>query len=274
MTNVVIGAASGMGISVARQLAPRGRLLIADRDPAGVERLAAELGGDVAALPCDITDQAQVDALFAQVDSLDALDALVITAGISAAHMERGRPIFEVNLVGMARVLRAAEPLLRPGTVAVGVASQSGYLVPENPALFAVLEDPLAPDFYAKLGTFFDYEDPTLAYQMSKRGVHRLIRSKAAAWGAKGARIMSVSPGINDTPMNQALEADRPIMLDIIRNSPLGRRGTPDEIANVISFVTSDAASLLTGSDVLADGGMVSVLPATWDGKIRTTDPS
>jgi NAD(P)-dependent dehydrogenase (short-subunit alcohol dehydrogenase family) len=266
MTNVVIGAASGMGTSVACQLAPRGRLVIADRDVTGLEALAAELGGDTVALPCDLTDQAQVDALFAEVDELDAL---VITAGISAAGMERGKPIFEVNLVGMARVLRAAEPFLRPGTVAVGVASQSGYLVPENPALFAVLEDPLAPDFYEKLGTFFDYEDPTLAYQMSKRGVHRLVRSKAAEWGKHGARIMSVSPGINDTPMNRALEADRPIMLDIIKNSPLGRRGTPDEIANVISFVTSDAASLLTGSDVLADGGMVAVLPATWDGKIK-----
>jgi len=105
---------------------------------------------------------------------------------------------------------------------------------------------------------------------MSKRGVHRLIRSKAAAWGAKGARIMSVSPGINDTPMNQALEENQPIMADIIKNSPLGRRGTPEEIANVITFVTSDAASLLTGSDVLADGGMVSVLPSSWEGQLRT----
>jgi NAD(P)-dependent dehydrogenase (short-subunit alcohol dehydrogenase family) len=80
---------------------------------------------------------------------------------------------------------------------------------------------------------------------------------------------MSVSPGINDTPMNRALEANQPVMADIIRSSPLGRRGTPEEIANVISFVTSDAASLLTGSDVLADGGMVSVLPPTWGGKLR-----
>ena len=68
---------------------------------------------------------------------------------------------------------------------------------------------------------------------------------------------MSVSPGINDTPMNRLDESNHPIMQDIIKSSPLGRRGTPEEIANVISFITSDAASLLTGSDVLADGGMV-----------------
>jgi NAD(P)-dependent dehydrogenase (short-subunit alcohol dehydrogenase family) len=85
---------------------------------------------------------------------------------------------------------------------------------------------------------------------------------------------MSVSPGINDTPMNRALEENQPVMADIIKSSPLGRRGTPEEIANVISFVTSDAASLLTGSDVLADGGMVSVLPPTWGGKLRVPSGS
>jgi NAD(P)-dependent dehydrogenase (short-subunit alcohol dehydrogenase family) len=142
-------------------------------------------------------------------------------------------------------------------------------MVPDDPDLFAVLEDPLATDFYDRLGTFFDYEDPSLAYQTSKRGVHRLVRSKAAAWGARGARIVSVSPGINDTPMNRALEADQPIMQQIIASSPLGRRGTPDEIAAVVAFVTSDEASLLTGSDVLADGGMVSVLPESWAGKLK-----
>ncbi len=265
MTNVVIGAASGMGAAVARQLAPRGRLLVADWNLEGVQHVASELGGDVEALPCDVTNQSQIDELFSKVQDLAAV---VVTAGVSGGQAP-GRKIFEVNLIGLARVFRAAEPLLRQGSVGVGVASQSGYLVPENAELFAVLEDPLAPDFFDKLSGFFDVEDSSLAYQMSKRGVHRLVRHKAAAWGAHGARIMSVSPGINDTPMNRALEANQPVMADIIKSSPLGRRGTPEEIANVISFVTSDAASLLTGSDVLADGGMVSVLPPTWGGKLR-----
>jgi NAD(P)-dependent dehydrogenase (short-subunit alcohol dehydrogenase family) len=270
MTNVVIGAGSGMGAAVARQFAPRGRLLIADRDPAGVELLAAELGGAVQAFRCDVTDQAQVDELFANVEHLEAL---VNTAGISGGWFE-GRQIFEVNLRGMARVLRAAEPLLRSGSVGVCVASQSGYMVPENPDLFAILEDPLAEGFFDELGKFFDIDDPSLAYQMSKRGVHRLVRRTAAPWGALGARIMSVSPGINDTPMNRALEENQPIMQDIIESSPLGRRGTPEEIANVVAFITSDAASLLTGSDVLADGGMVSVLPQSWEGKLRAPSAS
>jgi NAD(P)-dependent dehydrogenase (short-subunit alcohol dehydrogenase family) len=265
MTTVVIGAASGMGAAVTRQLAARGRLLVADQNPAGLEQIASEVGGDVEAVACDVTDQAQVDALFARVEELGAL---VHTAGISGS-MASGRRILEVNLIGTARVLRAAEPMLRPGSVAVCVASQSGYMVPESPELFAVLEDPLSVGFFDELGRFFDVDVPSLAYQVSKRGVHRLVRRNAQSWGERGARIMSVSPGINDTPMNRLDESNHPIMQEIIKSSPLGRRGTPEEIANVISFITSDAASLLTGSDVLADGGMVSVLPPSWEGQLR-----
>jgi NAD(P)-dependent dehydrogenase (short-subunit alcohol dehydrogenase family) len=271
MTNVVIGAGSGMGVAIARRLASRGRLLIADRNLAGVEQLAKEIGGDVHAFACDVTDQAQIDSLFAEIGELDAL---VHTAGVSSSQAP-GRRILDVNLAGPARVLRAAEALLRPGTVGIVIASQSGYMVPEVPALFAALDDPLAPDFIENLDRFFEVDAASLAYQISKRGVHRMVRRAAAFWGARGARILSVSPGINDTPMNRSDEAQNPIMLEIIKSCPLGRRGTPEEIANVISFVTSAGASYMTGSDVLVDGGMVTVLPTTaWHGKLRSSAPS
>lgn len=270
MTNVVIGAASGMGAAVARQFAARGRLLIADRNAGALEAIAAALPGQIDTAVCDVTDQEHVDALFEKVDDLGAL---VNTAGVSGA-MAPGRTILEVNLIGTARVLRAAEPLLRRGTVAVCIASQSGYMVPENDSLFAVLEDPLSPRFFDDLNEFFDVDVPSLAYQASKRGVHRLVRRTAATWGPRGARVMSLSPGINDTPMNRGEEAKNPIMLEMIKACPLGRRGTPEEIANVVSFLASDAASYMTGSDVLVDGGMASVLPRSWEGQLRTPAPA
>jgi NAD(P)-dependent dehydrogenase (short-subunit alcohol dehydrogenase family) len=74
--------------------------------------------------------------------------------------------------------------------------------------------------------------------------------------------------------MNRGEEAKNPIMLEMIKACPLGRRGTPDEIANVVSFLTSDAASYMTGSDVLVDGGMASVLPRAWAGQLRTPAPA
>jgi len=258
MTNVVIGAGSGMGTAVARALAPRGRLIVADRNVEAVEAVAAELGPDVTAMACDVTDQGQIDALVARIDTLDAL---VLTAGLSGS-MAPGRVIFEVNLIGTARVLAAVEPLLRPGTVAVLFASMSGHRVPENPELTAILDDPLSDRFFdALVDLGLDPDATQFAYPVSKRGVHRLARNLCAPWGARGARILSVSPGINDTPMNRLDESRHPIMADIIKTSPLGRRGRPEEVANVVEFLTSDKASFMTGTDVLVDGGMVATIP-------------
>jgi NAD(P)-dependent dehydrogenase (short-subunit alcohol dehydrogenase family) len=266
MTNVVIGGASGMGAAVARKLAPRGRLIVADYNLEGAEKMAAELGGDVKAMACDISNQAQIDALMAEVRDLKAL---VVTAGVSGSQAP-GRRILEVNLIGLERVVRAAEPLVQEGTVGILTASQSGYMVPDTPAMFEVIDDPLAPGMIDRLATFMDVDVPSLCYQLSKRGVHRMARRHAKAWGQRGGRILSVSPGISDTPMGREEIDGHPVMLEMIKACPLGRRGTPEDIANVIAFLTSDQASYMTGSDVLVDGGMSNVLPKTaWNGKIR-----
>ena len=258
MTNVVIGAASGMGVAVARTLASRGRLIIADQNLESVKRIAGEFGGNVEAIACDITDAAQVAALVARIDRLDSI---VLTAGLSAS-MASGRRIFEVNLIGTARVLAAIEPLLRPGSVGICFASISAHRIPEGAALMAALDNPLSDQFFEGLQALgFDPNEPQFAYPVSKRGVLRMVRRLASSWGARGARILSVSPGINDTPMNRLDESKHPIMAKIIQNSPLGRRGQPQEVAHVVAFLTSDGASYMTGSDVLVDGGMVAVIP-------------
>jgi NAD(P)-dependent dehydrogenase (short-subunit alcohol dehydrogenase family) len=252
-----------MGDAVARALAPRGRLIVADRAFDSVAALARELGGDVVPMACDITDQAHVDAL---VDEIGELDSIVLTAGLSGS-MANGRRIFEVNLIGTARVLAAIEPLLRPGVVGIVFASMSGHRVPDRADLTAVLDDPLADDFFTCIEALgLDPDAPQFAYPVSKRGVHRLARNLCARWGSKGARILSVSPGINDTPMNRLDESRHPIMADIIESSPLGRRGRPEEVANVVEFLTSDKASFMTGSDVLVDGGMVATIPSDTTG--------
>lgn len=268
MTNVVIGAGSGMGVAVARALAMRGRLIVADRNIEPVRSLAAELGGDVVAAECDVTSPEQIEALAGQVDRLDAL---VITAGLSGS-MANGRRILEVNLIGMAKVLRAFDRLVGQGTVAVCFASMSAYRVPNNPELMRILDDPLSDQFFPAIEALgIDPDATQFAYPVSKRGVQRIPPRLCSSWGARGARIMSVSPGINDTPMNHLDESRHPIMADIIATSPLGRRGRPEEVASVVEFLTSPQASFMTGSDVLVDGGMVATIPEdSTGGRVRS----
>ena len=150
MTNVVVGAGSGMGTAVAQALAPRGHLVVADLNLESVEAVAKEIGGNVEAMACDITNDQQIEALTARIAELGELDAFVISAGLSGS-MAPGRRILEVNLVGTARTLAAVEPHLRPGSVGICFASMSGYRVPPNRELDAVLDDPLSDDFFDRL---------------------------------------------------------------------------------------------------------------------------
>ncbi len=253
-TDVVIGAGSGMGAAVARVLAERGnRLLLADRDLASVEAVSADLPGEVRPLTCDITDEAAVAALVEQVDTLGAL---VVTAGLSPT-MADGRRIYAVNLVATDAVVRAFETTLAAGSAAVIFASSAGHAVPADPAVDQLLDDPSSPSMLDDLAALGLADDSGFAYAISKRGVIRLVERRARTWGKAGARLLSLSPGIIDTSMGRLESANQPMMAEMVSASALAREGRPEEIAAVVGFLVSDAASFLTGTDVLVDGGVV-----------------
>jgi NAD(P)-dependent dehydrogenase (short-subunit alcohol dehydrogenase family) len=257
-TDVIVGAASGMGAAIATCLAGEGRrLLLADVDVAGAEEVAERVGGDVEVQRCDLAAAADVEAL---AMAAPQLGVLVVAAGLSPS-MAPGRRIFEVDLIGPAHAVRAFQPNLDDGSVGILFASMAAHLIPAAPDIDAALDDPLDVGFFDRLGAAgVDVDAPGPAYAFAKRGVVRLVQRQARGWGANGARLLSLSPGIVDTPMGRLEAANEPAMAAMVERSALGRMLQAEEIAAAVAFLVSPAASALTGTDVLVDGGAVASL--------------
>jgi NAD(P)-dependent dehydrogenase (short-subunit alcohol dehydrogenase family) len=249
---VVTGAASGMGQACAERLrSVSDHLVLADVQPA-VDDVARALGATAAR--CDITDRDDVARLAAISGEHGPLRALVHAAGVSPT-MADWRTMVSVNLVGTANMVDAFTPLAGEGSVAVCFASSAAHQVPDDPALAAIVEDPQAPDLLERVSAHI--ADSGMGYAWSKRGVIQLVQRTASEWGACGARICSVSPGIIETPMGRQELEQQPVMTLMLEHTPLRRPGRAGEIAAVVEFLVSGAASYMTGCDVLVDGGVV-----------------
>ncbi len=259
-TSVVIGGASGMGLAVAERFAGRGPLVVADRDAPAADAVARRLGDDVTAVGVDVTDRASVDALAA---ATGRLGALVHTAGLSPT-MACWPDVLRVNFVGTANVLSAFVAVADEGSSAVCFASIAAHRARPDRHVRAMLAEPFAEDLVDRMravcATGDELQDARDAYALSKWGVLELVRRAAVPWAARGARVMALSPGIVDTPMGRR-ELDRqPHVPAIVERSPLRRKASPREVADVVEFLCSPRASFMTGSEVLVDGGYIAVL--------------
>jgi NAD(P)-dependent dehydrogenase (short-subunit alcohol dehydrogenase family) len=259
---VVTGGARGMGLACARRLVgPGSQLILVDRDKAVAEAARSlDPRAGATAIVCDITDADALADLAERVAAEGQLRRLVHAAGVSPT-MGDWRRMFTVDLVGTARVIEAFRPLAGAGTAAVCFASMAAHLLPDPPGhpLDAVLDDPCVPDLLDRLQeTAADIvTDPGSAYAWAKRGVLRLVEREAAAWGERGARICSVSPGIIDTPMGRQELENQPAMSVVLDHTPAGRQGTAEDLASVVAFLLGDGAAYVTGTDVRVDGGVV-----------------
>ena len=236
---VVTGGASGMGAATARELAAKGAtVVVVDRNADGAQAVAAELAAP-APITGDVSSSAFCNDVVARVMGQHGrLDILVNAAGIIkrtdviATSDEAWRQIFGVNVDGIFFMCRAALPHMQ--------AQRRGVVINFG-------------SIWGDIGA-----TGVAAYCATKGAVHNLTRAMALDHARDGIRILAVCPGEVDTPMLSS-ERDVPptrAFLDDLadRTIPVGRLAQPEEIARVVAFLASDAASYMTGAMVNVDG--------------------
>jgi 2-keto-3-deoxy-L-fuconate dehydrogenase len=236
---VVTGGASGIGAATAAQLRDRGAsVAVLDRAYTGVHQAAAF------EVPCDVADARSTDAAITVVgNSLGAIDILINNAGIGAAgdvsqnDDDEWQHVLNVNVIGIARVTRAALPFLLKSSHAAIVNTCS------------VVADIGLPQ--------------RALYSASKGAVRSLTFAMAADFIKQGIRVNAVTPGTADTPWVQRLldqAPDAAVAAAALRGrQPLGRLVTADEIAFAIAYLASPLSGATTGTTLGVDGGLAGI---------------
>ena len=264
---VVIGA-GGIGLAIARRQGMGKHLLLADIDQALLQRTAGTLrdaGYDVATQVIDVCSPESVHTLAQMAAAMGPVMQVINTAGVSP-NMAPPAKVLEVDLYGAALVFEAFGEVIASGGSGLIVASMAGHmphpLSPSDETQLALtpaaslLELPcLQPDVIT---------DSMVAYIVAKRANSLRVQAEAVRWGARGARVNAISPGIVVTPLatHELASASGDAYRAMVEASPAKRMSPPDEIAIAAHFLLGQDAGFITGGDLLIDGGVIAAMRA------------
>jgi len=258
---VVLTGAGQIGMAIARRVGNGKKILIADwkiENANKIAKIMSEAGYDVIPLKVDISSKPSIQELIKSAKQEGEIALFINAAGVSPsqANIEE---ILKIDLYGTALLLEEFGKVIKKGGAGVIIASQSGHrmpaLTPEQDKLLATtLSEQLLQLEITKKENIID----TLhAYQIAKRCNVKRVMAEAIHWGQRGARINSISPGIIMTPLAlDELNGPRgDFYKNMFKQSPAGRPGIADEVANVAELLLSERGSFITGTDILIDGG-------------------
>ncbi|WP_130868571.1 SDR family oxidoreductase [Intestinimonas massiliensis (ex Afouda et al. 2020)] len=260
--DVMVWTGAGqIGMAIARRMGYGMKIVVGDKKQENAQAIAKTMndaGFDVVPVEMDLSSRTSIQGIIAEAQKYGDITMMVNAAGVSPSQAPI-EAILRVDLYGTAVFLEEVGKVIAPGGVGVTISSQSGHrmkqLTPEEDELLActpteeLLELPLLqPE---------NIHDTLHAYQLAKRCNEKRVMAESVKWGAKGARINSISPGIIVTPL--AIDEFNGPRGDFYKNMfakcPAGRPGTADEVANVAELLMSRKGAFITGADFLIDGG-------------------
>jgi NAD(P)-dependent dehydrogenase (short-subunit alcohol dehydrogenase family) len=269
---VVIGA-GGIGVAIARRQGFGKTLLLADFNEKTLQSAAEDLRGASYAVEThvvDVSSRESVRSLAQAAAALGNVMQVVNTAGLSPniAPVDR---LLAVDLYGSAVVFEEFEHVIASGGAGLIISSMAGHMMPAlPPAQDHALAYTPADELLALPFLQADAIPNTLvAYMLAKRGNILRVQAAAMSWGARGARVNALSPGIIVTPLaRHELDSEiGDIYRTMVEASAVKRMAPPDEIAVAASFLLGPDAGFITGSDLLIDGGVIAAMRA---GKLPT----
>ena len=237
---VILGASSekGIGEAIARMFASEGaNLTVSGRNKSALDALAKDIGGS--ACPCDISDEAQIQALFAHASStFDGVDIAVNAAGVNMPGAIEGltrdtlQTLCDIQFIGPALFIKQAAAAIEANTSGFGGSIMS-------------LSSVTAELTGAGLG----------AYAATKAAIDKLVKVAAVEYGPRNIRVNSISPGVTPTPMTKSVFETPSMVSAFKKETPIGRLATPEDVAFAALYLADDRC-IATGDNIRVSGGI------------------